>query len=315
MTIEQMKMILHVAETASVNQAARRLFISQPALSKSIQAAERELGQPLFQRSKMGVKPTEYGRIFCNMARNVVESYERVRNLSVESVQWDYPTLRVSTSPIRFAGLAFLEIVKKYSMSATEMCYLSSSSSMCINDVAKENSDIGLITGIVPMRDEIIAELDKVGIFYTPLAQFDPAIVVPYNSPLANISGNILELKDLSKLNLFSIYEELPVLEKVNQTVLDLLGLETAQHTLYYDPRAGLTDLIPANEFRCNLDSTRLYQAMGERNHLLDGARTFRLAQPPFRFEVGIIQRMDGKYNMLVNEYIEKLLEIVESSK
>ena len=72
MTIDQMKMILYVAEMSSANQAARRLFISQPALSKSIQAAERELGQPLFERSKSGMQPTDYGRIFCGAARNMV---------------------------------------------------------------------------------------------------------------------------------------------------------------------------------------------------------------------------------------------------
>ena len=307
MTIDQMKMILYVAEMSSVNQAARRLFISQPALSKSIQAAERELGQPLFERSKSGMQPTDYGRIFCGAARNMVESFERVKHLSVESVQWDYPVLRVNTCPLRFAGLAFAKISKKY---ASELRFVSSSSSVCVEDVAKGFSDVGLISVTVPMREEIVAELEKVGVSYTPLKQFDPAITVSYDSPLASHSGNTVQREDLADLTLFSIHEDLPVFEAMNQEILRMLGLDTAQYTIYYDPRAGLSDLIRPNEFRCNLDSESIYHTMGERNRLLDGARVFHLSPTPFRFEVGIIQRVDSAYNMLVNEYIDMLWEI-----
>ena len=310
MTIEQMKMILYVAEMSSINQAARRLFISQPALSKSIQAAERELGQPLFERSKTGMQPTDYGRIFCGAARNIVENYERIKHLSVERIQWDYPVLRVNTCPIRFAGLAFAQISRKYAMSASELRFVSSSSSVCVDDVAKGIGDVGLISVTVPMREEIIAELEKVGVCYTPLKQFDPAITVSYDSPLASHSGNTIQREDLAELTLFSIHEDLPVFERMNQEILQMLGMDTAQYTIYYDPRAGLSDLIRPNEFRCNLDSERVYRTMGERNRLLDGARVFHLSPTPFRFEVGIIQRVDSTYNMLVNEYIDMLWEI-----
>ena len=50
-----------VAETGNISAAARELFISQPAVSKSIQKLENGLGCRLFLRSTRGVTLTEEG--------------------------------------------------------------------------------------------------------------------------------------------------------------------------------------------------------------------------------------------------------------
>ncbi len=310
MTIEQMKMILCVAETASVSQAAHQLFISQPALSKSIQAAERELGQPLFERNSFGVEPTDYGKIFCGTARTIVDSYEQVKSLTIERLHWDFPVLRVSACPLRHAGWVFHEVTQKYAMSASELRFVSSSSSDCIKAIAKGESDVGLISVALPCKKQILTELDKVDIDYQVLTQMDPLIVVSKESPLASLDSDTVPLDALKKMTLFSIYEELPVFEKMNEVILEILGLDTAQQTVYYDSRAGLSDLIRPNEFRCNLDGSYMYEKTGTRLTLLDVGKKFRLSPTPFRFEVGILQRRDAEPNTLVEEFITKLRSV-----
>ena len=52
-----------VRETGSISGAARRLYISQPAVSKSIRTLEEELQTKLFIRNSKGVTLTEDGRI------------------------------------------------------------------------------------------------------------------------------------------------------------------------------------------------------------------------------------------------------------
>lgn len=70
MTQLEIEAFLAVAKTGSVTAAARRLFVTQPALSRRLQTLEAELGYALLKRSK-GVRMaelTEAGRAFIPLA-------------------------------------------------------------------------------------------------------------------------------------------------------------------------------------------------------------------------------------------------------
>ena len=62
---------LAIAETGSVQAAARHLNISQPAITKSIRLLEDHLGASLFDRSPTGMMMTEAGRALRARARNI----------------------------------------------------------------------------------------------------------------------------------------------------------------------------------------------------------------------------------------------------
>ena len=55
MTLMQMKYAIAVADTKSMNEAARSLFITQPSLSASIKELENEIGVELFKRTNRGI--------------------------------------------------------------------------------------------------------------------------------------------------------------------------------------------------------------------------------------------------------------------
>ena len=56
------KIFYEAAKAGNISKAADNLYISQPAVSKSITKLEQSLGQILFIRSKKGVKLTEEGK-------------------------------------------------------------------------------------------------------------------------------------------------------------------------------------------------------------------------------------------------------------
>ena len=52
-----------VAQKGNISQAARELYISQPAISKSIRRLEKNLNTTLFKRSSRGVSLTTEGEL------------------------------------------------------------------------------------------------------------------------------------------------------------------------------------------------------------------------------------------------------------
>ena len=68
-----------VAERGSLRAAARQLGNTQPAISRSIQELERELGTALFERRSTGVQLTMMGEVFLQRARLVGNELERAK--------------------------------------------------------------------------------------------------------------------------------------------------------------------------------------------------------------------------------------------
>jgi len=61
----------------SIGQAAEKLLLTQPALSKSIRQIEDELGVRLFDRTTMGVVPTVYGNALAMHAKMIEQELRR----------------------------------------------------------------------------------------------------------------------------------------------------------------------------------------------------------------------------------------------
>ena len=61
MTLTQLRYIIAIADTGSMNEAAKSLFISQPSLSLAVKELEKEIGTRLFKRSNRGVSVTQEG--------------------------------------------------------------------------------------------------------------------------------------------------------------------------------------------------------------------------------------------------------------
>lgn len=70
--LRQLRHVLALADLGSFARAAVALRISQPALSRSIQATEGSLGTALFRRQRSGTVLTDAGRLFIGRARQVV---------------------------------------------------------------------------------------------------------------------------------------------------------------------------------------------------------------------------------------------------
>ena len=144
MTLAQLRYAICVADTHSMNEASRSLFISQPSLSTSIKELENEIGLELFKRTNRGVTVTPEGEEFLGYARQVVEQYQLVEDRYIEKKDVK-KKFSVSMQHYTFAVKAFVEMVKQFGMDEYEFAVHETKTYEVIEDVRNFKSEIGIL--------------------------------------------------------------------------------------------------------------------------------------------------------------------------
>lgn len=95
----------------SISKAADFLYISQPAVTKSIKKLESELGITLFNRTPKGVSLTENGKIFYGFIKNGVESFMNGERKLTSLKNLESGTIKIgaSTTVTKYFLLPFIE--------------------------------------------------------------------------------------------------------------------------------------------------------------------------------------------------------------
>lgn len=78
MEIRELRAFVVVVEEGGLSAAARRLHISQSALSQTVQSLERRLGVQLLVRDHAGSRTTDAGELLLHEARELIEHHDRV---------------------------------------------------------------------------------------------------------------------------------------------------------------------------------------------------------------------------------------------
>jgi DNA-binding transcriptional LysR family regulator len=95
--LRDLRYFVAVAEELNFTRAARRLHLSQPALSKQIQGLESALHAQLLQRDRREVKLTGAGEALLASARSLLESWDGTTVTVAEAAGRDVRVLRIGT--------------------------------------------------------------------------------------------------------------------------------------------------------------------------------------------------------------------------
>ncbi len=95
LTLQQYRYLVAVADAGSITAAARALRVAQPSLSAQIQAAERQLGTPLFDRHPGGVSVRPAARDFLDSARSVLAATEQAEEVARRAARPHSGRLRI----------------------------------------------------------------------------------------------------------------------------------------------------------------------------------------------------------------------------
>ncbi|TEB08711.1 LysR family transcriptional regulator [Pelotomaculum propionicicum] len=82
MRLQQLEYFVEVVRCKSMSQAAKNLFITQPALSVAIKDFEKTIGVQLIKRSNKGVVPTTLGKQIFNDSQEIINIYKGWPNAS-----------------------------------------------------------------------------------------------------------------------------------------------------------------------------------------------------------------------------------------
>jgi DNA-binding transcriptional LysR family regulator len=97
MELRQLEYFVAVAEEANFTRAAERIHVAQPAISAQIQRLERELGQPLLDRSRRTVRLTAAGEAALPYARAALAAVADMRIAIEELGQLVRGTVTIGT--------------------------------------------------------------------------------------------------------------------------------------------------------------------------------------------------------------------------
>lgn len=157
-----------VAKAGNISKAANQLYISQPAISKSISKLEAELGTALFSRSSRGVVLTEEGQVLYEYVERAFDALnmgeENLKNYKELGI--GHIRIGVSTSLCKHILLDYLKdfIRENPNIKFSIDCH---STVNTIKLLRNEDIDIGLICN---------TELPK-GIVYSPVREIHDVFV------------------------------------------------------------------------------------------------------------------------------------------
>src|SRR4030095_9888029 len=98
MDLNSLKIFRHVVEAGGFSKAVQRCGLTQPAISKQIQALENELGQKLLLRSTKQLELTEAGTLLFDRSSKILSDLEETRQLVQQASGKPLPKLRIGTT-------------------------------------------------------------------------------------------------------------------------------------------------------------------------------------------------------------------------
>jgi len=145
--IKKMQYFIAIAEEKSISQAAKRLYISQPALTQFLHSLENEVGTKLFERIGNRFNPTTAGKIYLRGAYSIVAIQRETYNQISESKNGGMGEFTVSLSHSQNVHrIHYLFLKMKQQFPNIRFQVLERSSEQGPEAVASGMADIGIIS-------------------------------------------------------------------------------------------------------------------------------------------------------------------------
>ena len=206
--LKPLRAFCQTVRLGSVSRAAEALYVSQPAISLQLQALERELGTPLFERSGRRLLPTREGEVLYELAQPLVEGLDALPVAfrdKVSGLDAGELNIAANSSTILYLLPPIVDAFRRHHPDVRLTLHPA---------ISADGTDL-LRADTVDLA--VGSMLDVPGdLSYEPVYQFEPMLITPRDHPLA--VKKKLTLQDISPHGLI-----LPPRRQVTYRLVDLV--------------------------------------------------------------------------------------------
>lgn len=221
MDTKQIEYILKIAEENNITKAAEKLFITQSALNQQLLKLEKELGTPLFFRSRTNWGLTEAGRIYVEGAKAALQIKKTTYNRIYDVAGARQGHLAIGLTPgrgLRMFTAIYPELHRSYpnlEVKPIEMRVRAQQTA-----IAKGEIDVGFMT---------LHQRDRTNDTYITLGTEELMLIIPSGHPVAAKAAPAgqpfatLDIREL-KYEPFVLMDKDSTLRAVCDTIFDKAG-------------------------------------------------------------------------------------------
>jgi DNA-binding transcriptional LysR family regulator len=187
MDLTLLRSLVTVADAGAITEAAGRLGVTQPALTRRIQQLEQEFGAELLSRSRKGAELTELGRLVEREARLLIDRYDALKQEVASHSSVEGGTVRIGGGATA-VSFVLPDAIANYQREHPRVHFhvKEASSSEIASDVADGHLELGLVTQ--PVR--------TAGLEIEPILDDRIVLVAAAGNPLADAGTLSVESLD-----------------------------------------------------------------------------------------------------------------------
>lgn len=172
MEFKQLEYFRKAAELNSFTKAAESLYLTQPALSRSIKALEDELGHELFTRKRQKITLNEYGQTFLQYVQQSMTILESGKRALDELAQNQSHTVMVSVNQPDL----YMELLESYLLARPDVRILQPAHSGHTPEQMLLNHEVDVVIGTPRINNPLIE--------WKPLLREDLYLLAPQGHQL-----------------------------------------------------------------------------------------------------------------------------------
>lgn len=280
MELDQLRYFLEVADRGNFTRAAENLMISQPALSRSIQKLEDELGQPVFERKTRSVSLTDAGALLQARAQQVLAIIEDTK----AEITDDGETGRIRIGAIPTIAPFFLpDLLRQFSEEFPKATVIvqENTTDNLLKSCTQGEIDLAVLALPIPAKYLEVEELFDEELF----------LVLPPEHPLAE--KKTIRLSDVEPLPFVLLAEAHCLSDNIisfcRQRSFQPVAVEKTSQLAMVQELVSLShgiSMIPAMAKSIDQSDRRVYRSFSGQKP----TRTIAVAWNPYRFQSRLLE-------------------------